>query len=128
MSHDAIRGALGTVLAEMGAGDAEILLERPRDPTHGDVASNITMTLTRTLRRAPRQIAEERSGAPLGNTELYTSRLVEGLFPGTKWDQLPIEAKQRINMQFDNLSGQKDLYSTIPKQEREALIAFLMTL
>jgi arginyl-tRNA synthetase len=59
MSHDAIRGALGVVLDELGAGDAEIQLERPRDPTHGDLASNVAMTLARVLKRAPRQIAEE---------------------------------------------------------------------
>ena len=59
MTHEAIRDALGTVLAGMGAADAEIQLERPRDPTHGDVASNVAMTLARTLKRPPRQIAEE---------------------------------------------------------------------
>jgi arginyl-tRNA synthetase len=59
MSHDSIRVALASVLEEMGAGDAEIQLERPRDPTHGDVASNVAMTLARVLKRAPRQIAEE---------------------------------------------------------------------
>ncbi|MEJ2203802.1 MAG: arginine--tRNA ligase [Gemmatimonadota bacterium] len=60
MSHDAIRDALGAVLAEMGAalGDP-IHLERPRDPSHGDVATNLAMTLARVLRRAPRDIAEE---------------------------------------------------------------------
>jgi arginyl-tRNA synthetase len=62
MDNDAIRDALGTVLADLGAGDAEIQLERPRDPTHGDVASNVAMTLARVLRRAPREIAEEIAG------------------------------------------------------------------
>jgi arginyl-tRNA synthetase len=59
MSNDAIRSALAAVLGEMGAGDAEIQLERPRDPTHGDVASNVAMTLARTLKTSPRAIAEE---------------------------------------------------------------------
>lgn len=59
MVHEAIRSALGAVLEEMGAGEAEIRLERPRDPSHGDVASNVAMTLAGSLGRAPRQIAEE---------------------------------------------------------------------
>ena len=59
MANDAIRRALADVLAAMGAEDAEIQLERPRDPTHGDMASNVALTLARTLRRSPREIAEE---------------------------------------------------------------------
>lgn len=59
MSNEAIRSALSAVLEEMGAGDAEVQLERPRDPTHGDVASNVAMTLARTLGKSPRAIAEE---------------------------------------------------------------------
>ena len=59
MAHEAIRSALGAVLAEMGAPDAVVQLERPRDPTHGDLATNVAMLLAKELRRAPRQIAEE---------------------------------------------------------------------
>ena len=33
-------------------------VERTRDPAHGDFASNIAMTLTKTLRRNPREIAQ----------------------------------------------------------------------
>jgi arginyl-tRNA synthetase len=62
VTNDSIRAALATVLAEMGAGDAEIQLERPRDPTHGDVATNVALTLARVLGRKPREIAEEIAG------------------------------------------------------------------
>lgn len=37
----------------------EIILEKPKDPQHGDFASNIAMQLARIARKAPRQIAEE---------------------------------------------------------------------
>jgi arginyl-tRNA synthetase len=48
------------VLTEMGVEDpGEIVLERPRNPEHGDWATNVAMTLARVLKRAPRQIAEE---------------------------------------------------------------------
>lgn len=59
MAQDAIRRAVQAVLAEMGAPVDEVALERPRDPEHGDLATNVAMTQARTLRRAPRQIAEE---------------------------------------------------------------------
>lgn len=57
--HETIRTALTEVLSAMGVDDAQIQLERPRDPTHGDVASNVAMTLAKKLGRPPRQIAEE---------------------------------------------------------------------
>ncbi|CAN5854802.1 arginine--tRNA ligase [soil metagenome] len=64
-------------LAGMGveAPDA-IVLERPRNPGHGDFATNIAMTLARSLARPPRQIAEElihrmnRSAAGVRSAEL----------------------------------------------------------
>ncbi len=59
MAQDAIRAALEAVLAEMGVAQADVHLERPRDPSHGDLATNVAMTLARELRRPPRKIAEE---------------------------------------------------------------------
>ncbi len=43
----------------MGVEDARVGMERPRDPTHGDVATNVALTLAKRLGRPPRQIAEE---------------------------------------------------------------------
>jgi arginyl-tRNA synthetase len=59
---DAIRAALGAVLTELGAGAAEIQLERPKDPSHGDLATNVALTLARELRRSPRDIARDIAG------------------------------------------------------------------
>ncbi|MEX2473446.1 MAG: arginine--tRNA ligase [Gemmatimonadota bacterium] len=47
------------MITELGAEVDEIQLERPRDPSHGDLASNVAMTLAGRLRKAPRQIADE---------------------------------------------------------------------
>lgn len=64
MAQDSIRSALTAVLTGMGAPDGVLVqLERPRDPTHGDLASNVAMVLAKTLGRPPRQIAEEIAGA-----------------------------------------------------------------
>lgn len=35
-----------------------ILLERPRDPSHGDVATNVAMQLTKALKKNPRELAQ----------------------------------------------------------------------
>ena len=48
--------ALGKVAPE--AADTEIHLERPRDPTHGDLATNVAMQLARRLKRNPRELAD----------------------------------------------------------------------
>ena len=62
MSHDAIRSELERVIGELGAEGVEVALERPRDPAHGDIATNVALTLARELKRAPRQIAEDIAG------------------------------------------------------------------
>jgi len=59
MSQTPIQNALHEVLRAMGASQAQIHLERPRDPSHGDWATNVAMTLARTLKRSPRDIAQE---------------------------------------------------------------------
>jgi arginyl-tRNA synthetase len=59
MAQDKIRQAVKRVLAEMGAPVEDVLLERPRDPEHGDLATNVAMTQARVLKRSPRDIAGE---------------------------------------------------------------------
>jgi len=62
MSETLIREAVQEVLRELGVSDAEVQLERPRDAGHGDWATNVALTLARTLKRPPRAIAEEIAG------------------------------------------------------------------
>ncbi len=59
MSREAIGRELEAILLRMGVESPSVHLERPNDPTHGDWASNVAMTLAGTLRRPPRAIAEE---------------------------------------------------------------------
>jgi arginyl-tRNA synthetase len=59
LANEAIRSALEEVLVDLGAEGAMIQLERPRDPSHGDVSTNVAMTLARVLGRPPREIAQE---------------------------------------------------------------------
>jgi arginyl-tRNA synthetase len=51
-----LRAALASVAP--GQKVAEIVIERPRDPSHGDFASNLALQLARELKANPRQIAD----------------------------------------------------------------------
>jgi len=62
MAQNAILEALGTVLEDLGAPGAEIRLERPRDPEHGDLSTNVALALGGRLGRRPREVAEEIAG------------------------------------------------------------------
>ena len=56
---DALRDALKRAAIAIGApSDVQPNLERPRDPAHGDWASNLAMTLAKPLGRKPREIAD----------------------------------------------------------------------
>jgi arginyl-tRNA synthetase len=56
---EVIRAELARIASELGAPDAEFVLERPRDIGHGDVAANLALGLARLLKQKPRAIAEE---------------------------------------------------------------------
>jgi arginyl-tRNA synthetase len=55
---ETIRTALAQAASRLGASDVEVALERPRDPTHGDLATNLALTLAKQLGQKPRAIAE----------------------------------------------------------------------
>jgi len=64
MAHDVksqltalLQKALGSVAPS--ATDTAIHLERPRDPTHGDFATNLAMQLAKALKKNPREIANQ---------------------------------------------------------------------
>jgi arginyl-tRNA synthetase len=57
---DQIRAELIRAARSLGApSDVEPVLERPRDPSHGDWATNLAMVLAKPLRSKPRDIAEK---------------------------------------------------------------------
>jgi arginyl-tRNA synthetase len=56
---DQIRAELIRAARSLGAPeDVDPLLERPRDPSHGDWATNLAMVLARPLKAKPRDVAE----------------------------------------------------------------------
>jgi arginyl-tRNA synthetase len=50
-----LRTALATVAPE--AADAQVLIESPRDPSHGDFSCNLALQLAKRLKKNPRQLA-----------------------------------------------------------------------
>jgi arginyl-tRNA synthetase len=58
-AHDLLRAALIKAAASLGAPTTDVLLERPKDPTHGDVATNLALTLAKTLEAKPRDVASK---------------------------------------------------------------------
>src|SRR5471032_1555722 len=60
------QAALTPILADSGVA-ANVVLERPRDPSHGDVACNIAMQLAKQLKMNPRELATKVVDALLAN-------------------------------------------------------------
>ncbi len=59
MANQALIDALRAALDKLGVPDSHpIRIERPNDPTHGDLASNVALTLAGPLGRPPREIAQ----------------------------------------------------------------------
>lgn len=56
---DRLRQKLAEAADALGAGGADVQLERPRNPDHGDWATNLAMTLAGPLGKPPRAIAQE---------------------------------------------------------------------
>lgn len=82
MAHDSktqltalLQQALASVAPE--AADTPIQLERPRDASHGDFATNLAMQLARALKKNPREIAQ-RLVAELPVSSLVTKAEVAG--------------------------------------------------
>lgn len=59
MAVDKLQAEIERALADMGVESPSVALERPRNPEHGDWATNVALTLSKALRRSPRQIADD---------------------------------------------------------------------
>jgi len=59
-AHDVILAALADAAArlEVSLSPSAVELERPRDPAHGDVATNLALALAKSLKQKPRAVAE----------------------------------------------------------------------
>ena len=98
MAHD-VKSQLTTLLQQALASvaptatDTPIQLERPRDPTHGDFATNLAMQLAKTLKKNPRDIAKQLVA------ELPLSILVsKAEVAGAGFINFTLDARAKINV------------------------------
>lgn len=109
-----------TRVAEAFGGDIEFTLERPRDPAHGDLATNLAMQLARRERSNPRAMAErvvtaldlatanlasvEIAGPGFINFRLAADTLAADLTrivtEGGQYGRSKVGAGRRINVEF----------------------------
>ncbi|MFO7578223.1 MAG: arginine--tRNA ligase [Pelovirga sp.] len=100
MIKDELRAVLAAALQDcyqqglLVAGEipAEIQLEVPKNPEHGDYATNLAMTLARAERKAPRQIAEILAGAVrasplLAAVEIAGPGFINFRLAGSCWEE-----------------------------------------
>ena len=118
---DALRDALAQAAIALGApADVQVSLERPRDPAHGDWATNLAMTLAKPLAMKPRDIADtlvrtlDRTAAGVSdvsvagpgfiNIRLDTADLASGLeqvlAAGAHWGHGEGGAGKVVNVEF----------------------------
>jgi arginyl-tRNA synthetase len=98
MAHD-VKSQLTTLLQQALASvaptatDTPIHLERPRDPTHGDFATNLAMQLAKALKKNPREIAQQLLA------ELPPSKLViKAEVAGAGFINFTLDARAKIDV------------------------------
>ena len=124
MAHD-VKSQLTALLQQAldsvapSATDTPIHLERPRDPTHGDFATNLAMQLAKALKKNPREIANqllaelpvsvlvakaEIAGAGFINFTLDTRAKVgvvgAVLYDGANYGRSPIGGGHKVQVEF----------------------------
>jgi len=119
---ETIRAALAQAASRLGAPPpgVEVALERPRDPTHGDLATNLALTLAKTLGQKPRAVAErlvatvELPSGLVRKTEIagpgfinffLAGEQVVGVLPsiiaaGKDYGKSDVGRKEKINVEF----------------------------
>src|SRR5690606_17402161 len=73
---DRVRAAVSALEPGAGADDlARIVVEPPRDPAHGDLATNAAMVLARPLKTSPRELATKIAGRLAEDTEVESAEI-----------------------------------------------------
>jgi len=76
--REALAAALAGAYPDLPPGEAPVEVEAPREKSHGDYASNVAMLLARSLRTAPRGVAEILAGRLRERTDLFAAVEVAG--------------------------------------------------
>ncbi|CAN5239940.1 arginine--tRNA ligase [soil metagenome] len=81
MGPDQLATAIRTALADAGLPDRQPVLERPKNPEHGDWSTNVAMTTAKRVGRNPRELATELVAQLSGDPPNHVER-VELAGPG----------------------------------------------
>ncbi len=107
-------------MSALGQPDVHVQLDRPRDPSHGDLATNVALQLAKPLRSNPREVAQsilDALDAPLGLIEkteiagpgfinfwladsMLGSVLENVLSAGEQYGRSDIGGGRRVNVEF----------------------------
>ncbi|RYE77915.1 MAG: arginine--tRNA ligase, partial [Oxalobacteraceae bacterium] len=104
------RAALAPLLAEAANPGLQpnVVLERPRDPPHGDVACNIALQLAKPMKKSPRQLAESLVAAVMADpARVGLVEAVEIAGPGFINLRLSAQARQAV---VGEIMGQANAY------------------
>lgn len=120
MSEAIIRAELARVATALGAEVPAFVLERPRDPGHGDLSTNLAMVLAKQLKSNPRALAQQAIGMlnipadVVSRTEIagpgfinfwlaqdaLASLLSTIIAAGQNYGRLTFGAGQKVNVEF----------------------------
>ena len=119
-AEEQLRQKLAEALGELGVTEVRLELDRPRNPDHGDWATNVAMVLAGRLKKSPREIADmvvdrlDLAGAGVENAEVagpgfinfrlstaqLTSILDRVLTEDTTFGRTGSAAPQRVVVEF----------------------------
>ncbi|MBI4408713.1 MAG: arginine--tRNA ligase [Gemmatimonadetes bacterium] len=110
MPAELLRQQLARALADLGAPEAPIQLERPRNPEHGDLATNAALILARRLGKPPRQTARlilEKLDLPAAGVS--SAEIAGPGFINFRFGQALLAEKLRAILEADRAYGRSSL-------------------
>ncbi len=109
----AIQQHLVRILESMGIADVLPAVEVPEDPTHGDYTTNVAMLLSRQLKKAPIQIANDLKNAIQKDQTLSDAGIIERVeVAGPGFINLLVNEATIIN-QIDRVLKTKNAYGFV---------------
>lgn len=103
--------------------DTKVHLERPKNPEHGDLSTNIAMQLAKPLKRNPREVAQDIVDTIRSNpstTNLLDSIEIAG--PGFINFKFNISVHQDI---IHHIQTQREAFGDFPKNNKKVMVEFV---
>ena len=121
--HSLIQCLRTAVLSLLPDASPNILLERPKVASHGDMATNVAMQLAKPARRQPRELAQSLIDALMVDpvaTTIISSAEIAG--PGFINFRLTHQAKAAVLQQINRMG---EAFGRAPRQDHRVLVEFV---